>query len=218
MNKNTEFENYIVCYFDVLGTKQKEITTALKDMWLVSHCTNKTYNSTSKIIKRSFSDNFLIASKIQDNQSSFDDIVNNIGYTYSLSLLDLNIFIRGAIVRGGLIFTSDVVLGDALINAYNLESNVAVFPRIVISDDLGVVGSESYADYFIKDEDGVVFLNCLKFIDQKFLKIRYKTLLDCLVSTSNELGRKNRKKEKAKVEWLIHYLASYYKANFNNKI
>ena len=39
---------------------------------------------------------------------------------------------RGSVVHGDLIHTDDVILGPALINAHNVESKSAVYPRIVI--------------------------------------------------------------------------------------
>ena len=45
---------------------------------------------------------------------------------------EYNILIRGGIVKGPLIHNNDLLLGPAMINAYNLESKCALSPRIVI--------------------------------------------------------------------------------------
>lgn len=49
-----------------------------------------------------------------------------------ISMLTKNILMRGSVVHGELIHTDEVILGPALINAYNVESKSAVYPRFVI--------------------------------------------------------------------------------------
>ena len=51
---------------------------------------------------------------------------------FSLNVLSAGFFMRGAVVRGALYHDKEVVFGDALIRAYNLESTVARYPRIII--------------------------------------------------------------------------------------
>lgn len=214
MNDKLVLEKYVACYFDVLGTKQKDTVRAVNDMWLVSHCSSKEHNCSNKIIKKSFSDNYLVACKSTNDLSALNDIINNIGYTYSVALIDSNVLIRGAIVDGELAFTQDVVLGKALLDAYYLENDVAVYPRIILSNGIGIVGKQDYKDNFIVDEDGVTFLNCFKFINQKFLATKSSQLLRDLCATKKELESQRKAKEVAKINWLVNYLKSYINANF----
>lgn len=54
----------------------------------------------------------------------------------SLDLLDQGYFIRGAIVRGRLFHDDLFVFGDALIRAYDLETKVVRYPRIMVTSDV----------------------------------------------------------------------------------
>lgn len=51
-------------------------------------------------------------------------------------LIHQGIFTRGAISRGKLLHTDDVVVGAGLVEAYKLESSAAVYPRVLIADCL----------------------------------------------------------------------------------
>lgn len=49
-----------------------------------------------------------------------------------INLLMKDILLRGGIVHGKLVHTEQLIIGPALISAYNLESKSALYPRIVI--------------------------------------------------------------------------------------
>lgn len=46
--------------------------------------------------------------------------------------IEKNILLRGGIVHGNLVHRDQLIIGPALINAYNVESKSALYPRIVI--------------------------------------------------------------------------------------
>jgi hypothetical protein len=54
----------------------------------------------------------------------------------TLDLLRRGFFVRGAIVKGGLYHDERMVFGDALVEAYQLESSVVRYPRIMIKSDV----------------------------------------------------------------------------------
>lgn len=82
------------------------------------------------------------------------------------------IFVRGAIALSDLFMNDNVVLGSALIDAYNLESKEAVYPRIIISKKVNDA-IENHLSYYsnrldspqnnlyLKDIDGHIFVNYL---------------------------------------------------------
>ena len=49
-----------------------------------------------------------------------------------INLLMKDILLRGGIVYGKLVHTENLIIGPALVNAHNLESKSALYPRIVI--------------------------------------------------------------------------------------
>ena len=54
----------------------------------------------------------------------------------SISFLRMGVFVRGAVTIGNLYHRGNVVFGDGLVKAYLLETNKAVFPRIIVSPEL----------------------------------------------------------------------------------
>jgi len=49
-------------------------------------------------------------------------------------LIKLNLYFRGSIVSGQIIHTKDNIIGPSLIKAYNLEQNIAKYPRVIIDE------------------------------------------------------------------------------------
>jgi len=82
-----------------------------------------------------------------------------------LDLLAEGYFTRGAIVKGHLFHDTRMVFGEALVEAYHLESEVVRFPRVMVTrsvaDDVRNVKGELYQKRIKQAEDGPHFLNVL---------------------------------------------------------
>ena len=73
----------------------------------------------------------------------------------------------GALIRGGYSFgqlyhQNNVVFGEAMVDAHNIERTIAVFPRIVVSERIlaqldGIPASDR--DFLLQDSDGLWHLN-----------------------------------------------------------
>jgi hypothetical protein len=50
------------------------------------------------------------------------------------SFIPLNIFIRGSLSYGRIVFDNNFLYGKGLIDAYKIESEIAIYPRIIIDD------------------------------------------------------------------------------------
>lgn len=76
--------------------------------------------------------------------------------------LQLGILVRGGISYGPCIHEDSVVFGPGMVDAYELESDIAVYPRVVVServlDRLSPNGPETMPSLF-QDEDGQWSLN-----------------------------------------------------------
>jgi hypothetical protein len=75
-------------------------------------------------------------------------------------LLALGILIRGGISRGRAVHADDILYGEGMINAYNLESKAAIYPRIVIDPKLVLEIESGYrAAFLAQDVDGLWFID-----------------------------------------------------------
>ncbi|MGL5981950.1 MAG: hypothetical protein ACRCZR_01370 [Cetobacterium sp.] len=84
-----------------------------------------------------FSDSIIISVKVEKER--INEILSTfIVYIAALGnlLIKNGILIRGGIDMGNLIHKNGKVFGSALIKAYNLESAIAIYPRIIISKNL----------------------------------------------------------------------------------
>lgn len=78
------------------------------------------------------------------------------------------ILCRGAIARGATLHDGRIVLGHGLIRAYELESSAAIYPRVIVIDEIRrkLVKSDSespfnvrFASMLIRDHDGLWFVD-----------------------------------------------------------
>lgn len=92
---------------------------------------DRTYSS-------AFSDSIVVSVKIDDKNihATLSTLLANISFVGSKFIMD-GILIRGGITIGKIIHTeTGIVFGQGLIDAYNLETRSAKFPRIILSDKL----------------------------------------------------------------------------------
>lgn len=84
-----------------------------------------------------FSDSIIISVKVEKERINeiFSTFIVYIAALGNL-LIKNGILIRGGIDIGNLIHKSGKVFGSALIKAYNLESTIAIYPRIIVSKNL----------------------------------------------------------------------------------
>jgi hypothetical protein len=85
----------------------------------------------------------------------------------TMSLLSAGYFVRGAIAKGRLYHDEGMVFGEALIRAYDLETTVVRYPRIMITTDVAAVslGPDKLAgvcrDHMRVASDGPRYLHVL---------------------------------------------------------
>jgi len=82
------------------------------------------------------------------------------------TLLAQGILCRGAVVRGAAYHRDRVLFGPAVIEAYELESQVAKYPRILVTEKVRKAAWDYHKDrwkgrLFIQDTDGCWFINVL---------------------------------------------------------
>lgn len=77
--------------------------------------------------------------------------------------IGLGLLVRGGATVGPLFHEGGVLLGEALIEAYELESRVASYPRIVVSRKLYSRVEPGFGNLFlVKDHDGITHFNYVR--------------------------------------------------------
>jgi hypothetical protein len=129
-------EDCIIAYIDVLGTKS---VLSSDDESKVTEFVNHLRTLYGYIVKtdankRIFSDNIVIFdSYSEENLRKIVDIVSSTQYYL---LMRYKLASRGGIARGILYYNEDFILGKGLVDAYLLESEKALSPRVIIDPDL----------------------------------------------------------------------------------
>lgn len=135
------------------------------------------------------------------------------------NMLVQGILCRGAVVKGPAYHRERVLFGPAVIEAYDLESRVAKYPRIIVTEPVrkaawGYHEGRWKGGLFIQDTDGCWFLNILTpsmsnwtalsnakmdVSSRKFLLTVRKWLRRDLLQAQSALGRLS------KLQWLCNY-------------
>lgn len=167
---------HYVVYFDILGAK--ELINS-KDSELYLNYINSLYNDTIKGLKslyaeinnveikfKIFSDNIIIAIPKTEGANSTKesikrDLIVEIAAYFQVLAYKYSLLTRGSVVIGDLYLDNNFVYGKALTRAHELESKVAIYPRIVVDEKYSDIFKMSqYIRKFIyKDSDGVEYLN-----------------------------------------------------------
>ena len=179
-----EMQEYIVASIDILGGKElikesKGLQTvhSIYDMVIndlkSEHC-NKQINIENLGVKI-FSDNIVIYAKSKD----FDNYEYMFfGVIAMVSLIQEKFLEKNILVRGGItledFFVDDVMVwGKALLKAYILESECAIYPRVIIDpcviNKINLLKEKSstendsviVSDFLYKDKDGFLSVNYL---------------------------------------------------------
>lgn len=135
------------------------------------------------------------------------------------SLLLVGLRTRGGLSRGGLIHSGELLVGEGLVRAYNLERLQAKTPRTIIDPsliaDLVSMASEHFPIYrnrvahaVRQDDDGAYFVDYLAFCPTNGFCGLTRELDGILARTEVELRAKPDAPWAPKLEWLTAYLAA----------
>lgn len=117
-----------------------------------------------------FSDSVVMSYRITE-QSGVFWMINAIALTI-ISLAERGFLLRGAVTLGDLYHTGRHVVGPAMVRAYEMESQLARFPRVIVdptvirlarrrrNEDHSPDDEERYIrDFIVEDEDGQLFID-----------------------------------------------------------
>jgi len=211
---NHDYKGYFIAYFDILGyesiitkgeTEEKEkLLETIEDTIKLSKeifSLAKKPPSNCEIKMKVFSDNFLLCT-----EKDYFYLITLIG-SLQCALAAKNYFVRGSISYGNIIFNDDYIYGKGLIDAYKLELNNAIFPRIIIDDSsfvgATIVESKKYSTQ-VTTKDIEKELNAFYCIDSD--RFKYLNYLEAM-KDYKEKGEKDVSKFKDLLEKHAQYIA-----------
>ena len=141
-----KIQKHFVAYVDILGFKKyvkENLPTPEKPLELLQQFIDKAkmFNVSNNLNITAFSDNIVISMLAEEPipQLSYDleywNFINYMNTVQSYMITGIGILpIRGGITFGDLYHNkSEVLFGEALVDAYNLENSHAFYPRIVVN-------------------------------------------------------------------------------------
>ncbi len=179
-----------------------------------------------------FSDNFIIGIIFDEDEPGghgLNPALASIAF-YQLVMATERIPIRGGIALGDLYMDERTVIGPALVEAVELEEELAVYPRIILSkdcievvhNDLGYYRSDfrelsPWNNDLLVDADDRIFINylsCILGIDNEVAQL--EALTEHSVAIRSELQKNYPEKIKTKWEWLADYHNYFCNCFFSN--
>jgi hypothetical protein len=155
------YQRRVVAFYDVLGWRSK-IAEAGNDPAKIAHLQQiilihsriiRVRKSTFSSEVSTFSDNVVISMLANEYTPLF---LQQLAILQASSAM-MGFLIRGGVTIGNLVHDNEVVFGPALNRAYEIESTVAEFPRIVLDSEW--LSELRIASELSAVEDGVTFLD-----------------------------------------------------------
>jgi len=138
-----------------------KLSAFIKEVLCETKRVNRIYNNTAnedmRIYFKMFSDNIVICSKANNL------FLLQIAAGWQRQLAEFGIFVRGALCYGNVIKEDDFVLGSGLVDAYKLESDTAVYPRIIIDESIyNKTDTDALETYATKFRDDLLFVDYIR--------------------------------------------------------
>lgn len=168
-----ETKKYIVAFLDILGATNR----IKKNKVSQNDSLNLVYNLYKHIINlasengikkfadikfKIFSDNIIIAKELS-NDNIDNDVLSLLGCVFVFSCASVGDsvgwLVRGGITIGDFYIDDMVAWGSALVRAYELENKIAIYPRVILDDNVVKIILGIDSDYVRRDTDGKYFLN-----------------------------------------------------------
>lgn len=245
-SNNPGLINSIVCFSDILGfsnlVKSTGSDTKKGDFMLndLHSVLTKQYAEMNKFNIygnfKAFTDNVIMAYPIiEDGEGQFGSIITSF-LEFQLNMVLKGYFLRGGISLGDYYGSGDFAYGPALIEAHELESKIAINPRIILSDSTiemvrghlkyyyPISNAPQNSHLLIDTRDGVWFLNYLQIAKEYYYEYNseYKKLAEILFNHKVVIEKKINEfskdfKIRSKYEWVAEYHNYYCYNNLDSK-
>lgn len=215
-----------VAFIDVLGSSEAIKNNANESLNAIHTAYDETiiqfekYNSEHMNEPKVdiFSDNIILSNEIIEGKEerAFVSII------FFSALLQINMWINNLLVRGGISygdFFSDekMIWGNALIGAYKLEGQIAIYPRIIVEPEIAeiikAIMKPEKGKLLCEDFDGIYFVDPFG-INRKEtgLYLIDQFINDNAIRLSNSQGNL---KVYQKINWLQQYFCEKHREMIN---
>ena len=221
---------YYLLYIDILGM-EKKIDSDDSEYYL--NIINNLYKKTIQTIRnlyeeinnvkinvRIFSDNIVIAIRQDDKfiaikESIKRTLIIEIAALFQVLALLYALPVRGGITIDDFYIDDTFVYGKALTKTHSLETEIAIYPRIVVDEDYVFLFTESQylQKFIIQDTDGISYINpfeCYFNISKIYKEDEIKqinTVLKAMLSENNSC------KVVQKIHWLVNRFNEFCRNN-----
>jgi hypothetical protein len=222
-----EYKPYLIAFFDILGFKNELAEKTCDEIHRVFEVFEEDNKFTKTLGEEPemlyFSDSVIRFSVFEKYKDCLDTLVfceiMSLIHLQSL-LIDKGVLVRGALTWGDLYVEGSMIYGDGVVKAYELESNVAIYPRIIIDPEIielinryfeGVDWAEQqlrdYRKVLCLSDAGYYYLNYLRAIENEFDDPDYYPIF---LAKHRDLIKQKQKedmpaRDKSKIIWLVNY-------------
>jgi hypothetical protein len=154
------YERRLTLFIDFLGFKEhvqdtvsdpsvlRRLVSAMDRVGEIAR-DDRAFNKSQQITQ--FSDCIVVSYRVEEESAVFW-LLNEIAFCV-IDLVELGFLLRGALTVGCLLHTAKHLVGPALVDAYELESKVAKFPRILIEEKVLDVAKRAHREGHTKREE-----------------------------------------------------------------
>lgn len=203
-----ELKQHYVAFLDILGFSEMVLSDVgsenqpnLTRLFRCHQGAASIFKDDPNCTVTQFSDSIVVAKPFDKN--GFDWFVSKVA-EYQRLLLDEGLICRGGIVVNKHFSNGSFTFSAGIIDAYQIESTIARYLRVVISRDLIELifpDQYEYSKFLIKEDDGLVFVDYLG----SFRERDSEKLISSVYDVINRLMISKVSSLKEKGIWLSNY-------------
>ena len=168
----------------------------------------------------SFSDSIVISYSV--SKGTILDIIYDILWM-QIELAQAGLLLRGGVTIGDVFHSGNVIVGPAMIKAFEMESKIAIYPRVIVDPILIEYAYNNPTDFHTKDESKELLLSWLCPCENNYyftnylgmdaeLREDYMPFLDHLHNLIEKGLGSTDLNVKSKYEWMKKYFQEYKRA------
>lgn len=198
-------QNYYLAYFDVLGYKaffqeeESDHKEFLKDILGVLDYVKSQVNEYSafsnRIGLRVYSDNFLLyikeegQDKVHEDFNALISLVSVVALIQIKILAQYHILLRGGITKGEFYVDDSIIFGNGLIQAVEIESQKAIYPRVVIDIDSFCLKNYDFVwpNLIKKDDDNLYFVDYFNINQYHSVELNHNKPFELIMSIRKQI-------------------------------